>query len=70
MNSIPLHFQDVRLPLVFVLTAYSSFKGCSEGWMHQSTRTLASLPGLRLLELISAPHLPKDAVLKVLQFST
>ena len=35
-------------------------------WVSQSTRALASLPGLSLLELISAPHLLKGAVLKVL----
>ena len=66
VNFLPLHFQDVWLPLMFVLIVYSSCKGCSPGWMSQSTYALESLPGLSLLELISAPHLPKDAVLKVL----
>ena len=66
MNYIPLHFQDVWLALMFVLTVYSSYEGCSHGWMSQSTPALVSLPGLSLLKLISAPRLPKDAVLKVL----
>ena len=34
--------------------------------MSQNTRATESLPGLSLLEFLSEPHLPKDAVLKVL----
>ena len=64
MNSFPLHFQDLWFPLMFVLTVCFLYEGCSQGWMSQSTRALPSLPGLSLLELISAPHLPKDAVLR------
>ena len=65
MNCLPLHFQDLWFPLMIVLTVYFSCKGCSQGWISQSTHALASLPGLSLLELISAPHLLKGAVLKV-----
>ena len=56
----------MQLPLIFVFTVYSSYEGCSQGWMSQSICALASLPRLSLLELILAPHLPKDAVLKML----
>ena len=61
----PSAFSGLVVPLMIVLTVYFSCKGCSQGWISQSTRALASLPGLNLLKLISAPHLLKGAVLKV-----
>ena len=53
-----LHFQDLTLPLMFVLTVYLC-KGCSHGWMNHSTCVLGSLSGLSLLELISASTAPQ-----------
>ena len=50
---------------MLVLTVCSLYEGCSQSWMSQSSCALVSLSGLSLLELISAPHLPKDAVLRV-----
>ena len=61
----PSAISGLVVPLMIVLTVYFSCKGCSQGWISQSTRALASLPGLSLLKLISAPHLLKGAVLKV-----
>ena len=66
VNPLPLHFQDLWFPLMFVLTVCSLYEGCSHGWMSQSTRALMALPGLSLRKLVSATPLPKDAVLKVL----
>ena len=54
------------LPLMFILTVNSSCKGCFQGWMSRSTQALGSLPGLSLLELISASAPAKADVLKVL----
>ena len=62
----PAGARPLQFPLMFVFTVYSSYEECSQGWMSQSIRALASLPVLSLLELISAPHLPKDSVLKML----
>lgn len=56
MDSLPLHVQDLSIALTGVFTVYSSSKGCSRGWMSQSTQALASQTGLSLLELISASN--------------
>ena len=66
MSSLLLHFQDLWLPLTFVLTVYYSCKGRSQGCMHHSPHALGSLLGFSLLELISASAPAKADVLKVL----
>ena len=38
----------LQFPLMFVFTVYSSYEDCSQGWMSQSIRALASLPVLSL----------------------
>ena len=51
---------------MYAFTVNSSCRGHPQGWMSHSTQALGSLPGLGLLELISASTPAKADVLRVL----
>ena len=45
VNSLLLHFQDLWLPLMFLLTVNPSSRGHSQGWMSHSTQALSPCLG-------------------------